>query len=277
MSAEKPLVTFVDPGPLTRITRSCLKSAVRCGHDVHVYAYGEVTDLPKGVTAKDAEKVIPKSEMFIFDGITQPNRYGSLAPFSDALRYRLLKQGLGIWVDWDVYFIKPLDFSDETVLSWESKRPLRFKLKRYERVVGNAVMRLAPESPVLRDLVKLTSPPYQIPPWLPQEIRARVQRKLAGRPFYPGAITYAEYGPIALTYFTKKHKMLSRVKSYKFHYPVGYKQVRAFLQEDQLFRQSLPTQTKTIHLWNSAFQRITHTPPPINSFAGRLLEESLDA
>lgn len=277
MSADTPIVTFVDPGPLSRITRACLKSAVRCGHQVHVYAYGEVTGLPVGVVSKDAEDVIPKSEMFTFDGITQPGKFGSLAPFADALRYRLLKSGLGIWVDWDVYFIKPIDVSKETILSWEGKRQFNFRPKRYEGVVGNAVMRLATNSPVLSDLVDLTSPPYRMPPWLPPELQDRVRKKLNGGPFYPGAITYAEYGPIALTYFVKKHRLKSKIRSFKYHYPVSHNEVSSFLLDDQEFRGSLPGRTQTIHLWNSLFQEVIRTQPPKKSFAARLLEESLDA
>lgn len=277
MSLDIPLVTFVDPGPVSWLTRSCLKSAVRQGHTVHAYAYGEVIDLPKGVAWKDAEAVIPKSEIFHFDGVAQSEQSGSLAPFADALRYKLLQMELGVWVDWDVYFLKPIDLSEPTILAWEGHRPLGAALNPYQAMVGNAVMRIESDSPVIRDLVNLTSSPYQMPPWLSPILKYKVRKKLDGKSFNPGAIRYAEYGPIALSYYVKKHKMKSKVGDFRRFYPIDYRDTSQFLQDNATFLASLPERSETIHLWNSSFKRVIKSGIPNGSFAARLREESLDA
>ena len=220
---------------------------------------------------------MPKGDIFLFDGVTQPEQSGSLAPFSDALRYRLLSLGLGTWVDWDVYFLHALDPDQATILGWEGPRPFGASLNPYAAMVGNAIMRMPPDSRVLQDLVRITSAPYEMPPWLSPWLRYQVKRNLGGAPYNPGAARYAEYGPIALSYYIRKHRMKSLVRNYTYHYPVDYREVSAFLQEANAFLASLPREAQTIHLWNSSFRRLTNTSLPPNSFAARLREESLDA
>jgi hypothetical protein len=278
MSAEKPLVTFADTQKLGWVTKACLKSALHCGHRVHVYTYDDIANVPKGVSVIDASKVLPKSAIFKFDGISQPGQVGSLAPFSDALRYKLLKLGLGVWIDWDVYFIKKIDFSSEYILGWEGPRPFGSAFNPYGSMVGNAVMGIPANAPILDKLVDLTSPPYQMPPWLNPYLKFKVRQKLAGRPFHPGAVRYAEYGPIALNYYVKKFRMKPVVRDYEVHYPIDYRDVRLFLKNDSTFRDTLSDKTETIHLWHSAFRKVTDKRKlRKNSFAARLREESLDA
>lgn len=274
--AGLPMMTFAGPGPLGWVARACLKSAVRMGHRVDVYSYGEVTKLPKGVSQKDASQVIPKEEIFTFDGIAQPEQTGSLAPFSDALRYRMLAEGRGIWMDWDLYFHKPLDLSGVTILGWEGPRYWGAALNPYAPMVGSALIGLMPSSPILKDLVELTSKPYAMPPWISPWLRFKVRRKLAGRPFHPGAIRYAEYGPIALFYYVNKHRMRAAVRPFTAHYPIDYRDVAQFLRPNEDFLQGLPPDTQTVHLWNSNFRRLTEGKLPKDSFAARLREESLD-
>ena len=54
MSAEKPLVTFVEAEALNWVARSCLKSALRAGHSVNIYTYNDLENVPNGVAIKAA-------------------------------------------------------------------------------------------------------------------------------------------------------------------------------------------------------------------------------
>ncbi|CUJ17503.1 hypothetical protein [Cognatishimia activa] len=277
MSTDMPLVTFADADTLSWVTRACLKSAVRCGHPVHLYSYKDVADVPRGVTVLPAEDVIPYSDFFTFDGIAQPEQFGSTAPFSDVFRYELLKQSRGIWIDWDVYCLNPLSCEEPMLLGWEGPRSWSNVLNPYRAMAGNAVMWLPAASPILRALSDLTTKPYKMPPWLSPILKRKINKKLDGRPFCPGAARYAEFGPIALNYFVRKLNMKRHVRHHRYYFPVGYREVDRFLMEDEAFLRSISPDTKTIHLWHSAFRYVARDGIPKDSFAERLREESLDA
>ena len=84
---------------LSTMERLCASSYLHYGHDFHLYTYGEVKNIPDGVTVKDANEVMPK--------ITDSFNY--LAQFSDWWRYNLIYQKGGWWVDMDTVCLKPFD------------------------------------------------------------------------------------------------------------------------------------------------------------------------
>ena len=67
------------------------------GHDYHLYRYGDLEDVPTGVKIKDANSVIPESDIFTYDG-------GSHAGFADWFRHKLVCQTGQFWVDTDIVF-----------------------------------------------------------------------------------------------------------------------------------------------------------------------------
>lgn len=272
-----PLVTLWIKGALNWVSLACLKSARRVGHEVHLYSYEDVPNIPAGIRHLDARLVVPEDEIFQFEGVNNPAMFGSYAPFSDAFRYRALGQGRGIWFDSDVYFLRLLDMHGPVLLGWEGPRPEGKIRDSFAHLVGNAIMLLPPSSPVVSDLVRLTSPPYQMPPWVPAGIRARALEKLQGRPFFPGAVSYATFGPVAVNHFVHKHRLTGEVSAHPRYYPVGYREVRRFAEEDGAFRATLLPETECIHIWNSNFNRAFAAGVPEGSFAARLKEESLDA
>ena len=81
-----------------------LRSFVKCGHEVEVYAY-EAIDVPQGVRLCDANEIIPRSEIFSYgSGLAR----GSFAAFSNLFRLKLLYERGGIWADSDVLCLKPM-------------------------------------------------------------------------------------------------------------------------------------------------------------------------
>jgi hypothetical protein len=90
--------------PLGALRGACLRSFIEHGHRFHVYAY-EPIEVPPGVERKDANRVIPREEMFRFR-----NPYSGLedlGPFSDLFRFRLLSTGGGWWCDIDTFCLSP--------------------------------------------------------------------------------------------------------------------------------------------------------------------------
>lgn len=45
-----------------------LKSMILCGHDVILYAYSHLDNVPKGVRILDANKIVDKSKIFRYKG-----------------------------------------------------------------------------------------------------------------------------------------------------------------------------------------------------------------
>ncbi len=277
VGTSPPLLTLWMSGDLDWLSVACLKSAVRCGHEVHLYSYGEVPNLPQGVVHKDARTVVPEDEIFFYDGVDQPGRFGSSAPFSDAFRYRSQQQQRGVWMDSDMYFLREMDLSPPMILAWETPENPDPLARWQKNLVGNALMKLPPKSPLTKDLVKLTSRPYKMPPWISKDLERRVLEKLQGKPFFPGAVTYATVGPVALTYYAQKRKVFPSVRPSHHFYPVFFQDVDRFGEQDAAFVASLSPETGAIHLWNSAFKRRFNAGLPEGSFAARLMEESLNA
>jgi hypothetical protein len=264
-------------GPLDWVAVASLKSALAQGHVVHLYSYGDIPNLPRGITHLDARDIVPEDEIFHYDGVNNEEAFGSVAPFSDAFRYRMLASRPKIWIDADIYFVKRLDTARDVLLAWEGPQASPWDKDSFRYRLGNGVLRFPHGSPVLQDLVRITSRPYQMPPWVPPHIREAALKKLAGRPFFPGALTYASVGPVAVDYFVRKHHRLGDARSHEYYYPVSFRHMERFAEPDDSFRAALPAVTEVIHLWNSGFKRRFHDQPPAGSFAARLREEALDA
>lgn len=80
-----------------------LKSFLDNGHQPVLWAYDlNCRNVPDGVLVKDAAEIIPRSEIFVYEG-NGDCRKGSLGGFSDLFRYTLLQKINGGWYcDMDV-------------------------------------------------------------------------------------------------------------------------------------------------------------------------------
>ncbi|MFG1378095.1 hypothetical protein [Xanthobacter autotrophicus] len=130
------------------IHAACIRSFVRHGHDVVLHSYGRPVDTPDGVTLFDAAALMTQQELI------RHRPTGSPALGANRYRYRLLKAGMGIYVDCDVFCLQP--FPDE---------PYLFGLEQNGQV-NNAVLAMPPDSKLLQDLVSATEDDYFIPPWV---------------------------------------------------------------------------------------------------------------
>ena len=89
-----------------------LKSMVLCGHDVILYTYCHLENVPKGVEIRDGNEILDSSRIFV-----QEKGHKTYAGFSDLFRFhRLYKYG-GTWVDLDVILINNINEKhDEDIL-----------------------------------------------------------------------------------------------------------------------------------------------------------------
>jgi glycosyltransferase involved in cell wall biosynthesis len=90
-----------------------IHSFLRHGHEFHLWLYDELeTKLPKEVVLEDAETILPGSRIIRKREIDKESGVGrgSVAPFSDLFRFKLLYEKGGYWVDMDVACLRPFDF-----------------------------------------------------------------------------------------------------------------------------------------------------------------------
>lgn len=136
-----------DLGPLERL---CIRSWLRHGHKVFVHSYKQLPSLPLGANSIDASTLCPAKEIF-------RNRHGSLAPFSDVYRMLLLQKYSELWLDADIFLLRPFTISDRNVIVREGTGDdARF---------NNSVMRLSGNHPILLEIQDRWRRPWKAIPW----------------------------------------------------------------------------------------------------------------
>ena len=100
-------------GTLSTMELLTIRSFVRNKHEFHLWTYDDLdTPLPKEVILEDANEIIPQNRI-MQKAETDPETgvgKGSVSPFSDLFRYKLLYEKGGYWVDMDVTCLRPLNF-----------------------------------------------------------------------------------------------------------------------------------------------------------------------
>ncbi len=128
---------------LTKMELLTLKSFVKHGHIFQLWTYTNLSkQVPDGVICRDANEIIPESEIF-YRKYADPKfgiGKGSVAtPFSDLFRYKLLYEQGGWWVDMDITCLKQFDFAS----------PYYFRAHHELAVIGN-VMKCPKNSEVMK-------------------------------------------------------------------------------------------------------------------------------
>tara|TARA_R100000008_G_scaffold86891_1_gene82492 strand:+ start:8618 stop:9340 length:723 start_codon:yes stop_codon:yes gene_type:complete len=102
---------------LSVMEQLCLSSFVKNGHEVHLYTYGDVKNVPQGVQVKDGNDILSRDMIFVY------REHKSYSGFSNYFRYKLLYEKGGYWVDTDQVCLKHFDFPDAYVFSSEEVMP----------------------------------------------------------------------------------------------------------------------------------------------------------
>lgn len=93
---------------LSKVEQLCIASFLTNGSPFHLYTYSDVKNIPTGTIIKDANDIIPSSEIFRLNN-------GSYAVFADWFRFEMLYKVGGFYVDMDMICMKPFDFEHEEV------------------------------------------------------------------------------------------------------------------------------------------------------------------
>jgi hypothetical protein len=179
-------------GPLDALRQTCLRSQLAAGHKVTVYSFDPIPGLPDGVANSEAEAILPHA---FSEKLRPPQPDGSwrdwtTLQFSDFFRMRLMAQGAGLWLDADVLLLKPIEIDPaKPFFAWE--RP---------RQIGNSVLYLPPDDPIVTAFAGLMEQEELTPDWL--SLRHRLTfalRRMRGGSNRLSDIRVAIFGPAALT------------------------------------------------------------------------------
>lgn len=261
MSINLPIIHALWIGEkLGAISRSCLRSFVMRGHEVHLHTYTEIADIPDGVTAVNASKIIPA------DKIIKHNETGSYALFSDIFRYELMRKVDGIYVDCDVYCLQPLTIPEHGyVLGFED-----------DNWINGAVLRIPSDSALLDSLLNAAYDPKFIPPWYSSSRQFRLKmKKTFGIGTSIADMPWGVIGPKAITHYVRKHKNVPNVQPIDIFYPVHYQCISQLCDPNLTVQDITTSRTLAIHLYNEMLRGIDLESIELNSTLARLLRNEI--
>lgn len=239
-------------GPLHSV---CLRSFVLAGHRVVLHCYSTPDDLPDGVDVADARRLMPE------DRIVYYRSSGSAALFSNLFRLMILKAELGLYVDCDVFCLRPVADADY-IFGFETDDRL-----------NSAVLKMPANSAMLQEFLSITSDPHFIAPWLPRSQRRwRHLRKAVGLSAGLETYDWGVLGPRAATYFAERAGVLDRAVAVDVFYPVPFERVRLFIDPGLTLEDISTARTLGIHLYHQALRRLVTSPIPPTSPLGRMFE-----
>ena len=94
-------------GRLSAMERLTINSYLKNGHELHLYVYDSVTNIPEGVIVKDANEIISRNKVFLVRG--------GYSSFSDFFRWKLIYDKGGWWSDLDAVCLRPFQFETDHV------------------------------------------------------------------------------------------------------------------------------------------------------------------
>ena len=226
---------------LGKISSSCLQSFVMRGHKVLLHTYGTVSGVPEGVQCVDANEIIPAEKIF------KHNHTGSYALFSDVFRYELLTKVCGIYVDCDVYCLKPIVIPESSyLLGYES-----------DNKINGAVLALPQDSSLLKLLLDAAYNPFFVPPWYKKSRQKRLKfKKMLGIGQHISDMPWGVIGPDAITYFVNQLQLIDQVQPIDIFYPVHYQCIGQLLDPRLQIEDIVSSKTVCVHLYNEMLRNV---------------------
>lgn len=230
-------------GDLGWLGRLCIASFIEKGHRFDLYAYDDVGSVPAGCNLRDANEIIPRDEMFFYKGKRTP------AVFADLFRLQLMRHAAGVWVDCDVYCVRPYRDLDAYVFGIEGRvggKPGGMP------VVNNAVFRCPADCELLTALLA-TFEPGAIPPGMPWFRRIEVKlRRLLGEELPVQDMQFGATGPWPLNHHLRRLGLMGFASEKSVFYPMNYGNATQLLQPGATLAKWIRTDTLSAHFWHSA-------------------------
>ncbi|MBO0732803.1 MAG: hypothetical protein J2P49_00485 [Methylocapsa sp.] len=224
-------------GPVSAYEISCLDSFIKRGHQVYLYTYDEIKDLPLAAKQIDASEILDRSYLsrFIYDG--KP----SVTAFADYFRYLMFLKTDLCWIDADVFLLHDFDIGADG----------NFLLLDEERRICTAILRINGRSPQLKRIIA--------------EAEALIDKDL------PWGAMQNCVAKAFRKEFAAGDKLFKRPEAFM---PVHYKEYYKFLLPEYADECAQRCKgAKTVHLYNNILDRIgvyKNLLPPAGSYLNHL-------
>ena len=216
------LCTFWYGSSLRFVDRVCLASMVKAGHRVKLFSYAPIDNPPSGVELHDAADIL-SIEVFrrLDPEFPHIKRNITVVQFSDLFRIMLMKHRQGVWMDTDVYLVKPF--------SIDPARP--FLARENRRRVGVSVLYLPSDNPVIADFERYIEGSEVLPEWLGL-VRGRLRPAwyaLTGKKVTPPSIGITVFGNDGISRLAKRHGFFNdAAQKESFYFWTGRDALRIF-------------------------------------------------
>ncbi len=249
---SKRVFSYWYQGQLRRTDWLCLESWVRHGFEATLYSHDPQTRVPAGVTWADASLILPialKDKMLPLRG---GDAHRAVVSFSDLIRMKGMQRGLGLWLDTDVYLLKPFTYDvGEPFLGWEG----------FNRI-GASVIYVPPQSAFCRDYAQVFDDVERVPSWV--EWRKATWRplkwRLQGLPFRPGDLGITIFGNYAFTRLGRKYYRKSQILPKNRFYAWTGKHSQRFYTDPQGLDQLTAQEAWGIHVHRKFLDSKTPIP-----------------
>lgn len=248
-------------GSLSFLERLCVQSFLDAGHEVRLYSYDPVGNVPEGTVLADARDVLAGPPFL------RHARTNSVTLHSDLFRLHLLEQESDvIWADTDAYCLRPFRPQDGHYHAFQAPGS-----------VASGVLALPPSSETLQALADLTRTEYPIPEWFPpREKRALRAAQDAGAPVHVSELPWGVWGPTAVNHFLKKTGEIRFALPQEVLYPVGFAERGRMLDPNGPRPEDFGPETASIHFYGSRMRRMLTRRhggiPPEGCLIDRLLK-----
>lgn len=193
-------------GPLRLVDQVCLRSMVATGMPVTLYTYGDVANVPDGVSVRDGNEILDRDLIKRLMPIAKKSQANWLptVQFSDFFRVFLQKAGKErIWLDTDVLLFRPFEYDRSKVY-----------FARDNRGIGASVFYLPPNNPIIAEYERLIEQDDLTPNWL--EFKRRVLRpafyRLTRTPFSPSDLGITIYGNEAFRQLAARYNLFDQAQ-----------------------------------------------------------------
>ncbi len=247
---------------LTYIEKLSMASFIGQGHHYQLFSYGPITGIPKGVTLRDANDILPLAK-----GI-HDYTYEEVELQTDRFKYRLLQAEDTIWADVDMLCLQPWEFAPGPVVCWQ----------REGKQIAGAVLRLPANSRALSEISQIADDPTPVPNWLkPDDLSSALEAQKNGSPIAAAQLKRGTFGVHGLTHFLKNGSEVASIYPSKSFFPCDFKDRNALFDADDPITPLLTEQSYGVHMWGrrlrrSALSGETRLPVP-TSFFGKMLKK----
>lgn len=223
---------------LSMIEQLCLNSFIHCGHNVELFVYSDVKNIPDAVKLRDGNEILHEDNIFMYK--SRPSYSG----FANWFRYEMLLKEGGVWVDTDVICLKHFNFETDLFFGYED-------CTQYNCAVVGA----NPNQEIFKFLSQQVQSPNEILPYdTKKDKRMKFKRKYF-KGNERGNVQWGETGPVGFTRAINHFGLSNKALPFNIFYPIHYDCWKSifdgtFDSVDRFFPDSYG-----IHLWNEMMAR----------------------